>query len=80
MIDHHTLASALAGEIAAQRQAALEQCGITVVKYDGVFSADRDEWFVYRDLDGIEAFGTEDEAYAFAHELASDLIEQGDLS
>jgi hypothetical protein len=75
-----SLADALADALAEQRHASLERCGITVVKYDGVFSADRDEWFVYRDLDGIEAFDNESDAYTFAYDLAGECIEQGDLT
>lgn len=68
MIDHDTLASALADEIAAQRQAALERCGIAVVS--------RDDWYVL--LDGktmMFRFDDESAAYTFAHELASEMIE-----
>lgn len=57
---------------AAMRAAA----GIRVVLYHGVRSPAYDEWLVIHD-DRVEGFDSEQEALAFANDLAAELVESG---
>lgn len=80
MIDHDTLASALADEIAAQRQAALERCGIRVEPHSPLQDGGYRFYGVQQDGVWLVGYMNEDVAWAMAHELASEMIEQGDLT
>lgn len=76
---------ALADEIAAQRQAALERCGITIAPWSwpGADWPTTTQYAVIQDNQILNVFRTDDEAYAFAHELAEEMFEAemvGELS
>lgn len=66
--------------LAEQRSAMLERAGITVTAYCGSSNRAHDDFYVCQDDVCVEIFSDDDAAYTFAHELAGDLIDQGDLS
>lgn len=76
--DAMDLASALADEIAAQRQSALERCDIAIIELDlpvphcdGLVR----HYGVYQGVDCLDLFTDDDEAHAFAVEQAREQIQ-----
>lgn len=77
MIDTMDLSDALADEIAAQRQAASERCGITITAYVALTEICNGlpSWGVTQDGNHLGTFFFEDQAYTFAYEMANEQIE-----
>lgn len=75
----YDLSDALADEIAAQHAAALERCGIRVEPHSPLQDGGYRFYGVKQGDVWLVGYMNEDVARAMAHELASDLIEQGDL-
>lgn len=81
MMNTMDLADAIADEMAEQRQAMLDRCGITVAPWSwpGAEWDTSTLYAVMQDNQILNTFRALDEAYQFAGELAGEAIDAGDL-